>query len=153
MVEKYCSFFGHRDFVEDDNISAKIKNIISDCVSNKNIYNFLLGGYGHFDYCCAKYINELKSNYPEIRIYLVLAYINKKLDQYDKNFIQTMYDDILYPPIEKTPLKYSIVKRNEWMVENSQFVIFYVNKTWGGASKMLEYTQKKKIKFINVADI
>ena len=38
------------------------------------------------------------------------------------------------------------------MVNNSDFIICYVQYSWGGASKTLEYVQKKKhIKIFNLA--
>lgn len=39
--------------------------------------------------------------------------------------------------------------RNEWIVNNSDYIMFYVNHSWGGACKMLEYANKKKKDYIN----
>ena len=63
-----------------------------------------------------------------------------------------IFDESIYPDIEKTPPRFAIVKRNEWMINNSDFLIAYVEHNWGGAAKTLEYAKKKKhIKTINIA--
>ena len=60
------------------------------------------------------------------------------------------YDEIIYPPIENIPLKYSIIYRNKWIVENSDFIFFYVAHTWGGAYQMLEYAKNINKQFFNL---
>lgn len=148
-MSNYCSLFGHSDFWSSADLECRIKSEIIDCVENRNLTEFLLGGYGGYDITCAKYIRELKTIYPQIKSYLVLAYLDKKFDEYDKDYIKKTFDDIIYPPIENVPKRFAISKRNEWMIDNSDYVIFYVNHSWGGASKMLEYATRKKKDYIN----
>lgn len=45
--------------------------------------------------------------------------------------------------IEKTPPKFAIIKRNEWMIDKSDFLIAYVEHNWGGAYRTLEYAKKQ----------
>lgn len=150
-MSNYCSLFGHSEFWSNADLECRIKSEIIDCVENRNLTEFLLGGYGGYDISCAKYIRELKTIYPQIKSYLVLAYLDKKFDEYDKEYIKKTFDDIIYPPIENVPKRFAILKRNEWMIDNSDYVIFYVNHSWGGASKMLEYATRKKKDYINLA--
>lgn len=147
---KYCSFFGHRDFIDNKQLENKIKNQIIYCVENLKIYNFYLGGYGGFDVCCAKYVNDLKKIYPQIKSHLVLAYLNNKFDTYDKMYINNMFDETIYPPLENTLLRFAISKRNQWIVDNSNYIIFYINHSWGGAYKSFEYANKKHKHYINL---
>lgn len=63
-----------------------------------------------------------------------------------------LYDSIIYPPIENTPPKFAIIKRNEWMVNKSDLIIAYVNRSYGGAYKSFAYAEKKKKTIINLAD-
>ncbi|MBR1984210.1 MAG: DUF1273 domain-containing protein [Clostridia bacterium] len=148
-MDKYCSFFGHGDFRESEDLECRIKSEIADCVENRKIYNFWLGGYGGYDSCCARYVKEMKDIYPQIKSYLVLAYIHNKMDDYDKEYIAKMFDGTIYPPLEKVPLRYAISKRNQWIVDNSDYIIFYVNYSWGGACKSFEYANKKHKDYIN----
>ena len=66
----------------------------------------------------------------------MLAYLNRDTDA-------SRYDSTTYPPLEKVPPRYAIVKRNEWMVCESDVVISGVTHSWGGASKTLEFAQRK----------
>ena len=148
-MEKYCSLFGHSEYYKESDYELRLKKEIEICVKN-NICNFYIGGYGHFDSCCARIIKEMKLKYPQIKSFLVLAYLNKKLDEYDKKLIANTYDGTIYPPIENVPLKFAILARNKWIVESSNHIIFFINHTWGGAYKAYEYAKNRKIHFTNI---
>ncbi len=47
---------------------------------------------------------------------LVLDYLNREMDT-------SRYDSTTYPPLENVPSRYAIVKRNGWMVWESDVVI------------------------------
>ena len=64
-----------------------------------------------------------------------------------------LYDYSLYPPIEKTPLKFAISKRNKWIVNEADLIIAYVSRNYGGAYSALKYAEKLKKKIINLAKI
>ncbi|MBR2735488.1 MAG: DUF1273 domain-containing protein, partial [Clostridia bacterium] len=64
-------------------------------------------------------------------------------NQFDEDFYKR-FDDTLYPEIEKTSPKFAIVKRNEWMIDKSDFLIAYVEYNWGEAYRTLEYAKRKK---------
>lgn len=47
----------------------------------------------------------------------------------------------------------AIVKRNEWMIDKSSFLIAYIDHEWGGAYRTFKYAKRKKhIKVINIAN-
>jgi len=58
------------------------------------------------------------------------------------------YDETIYPPLESIPRKFAILRRNEWMVQESDIVVAYVNHGWGGAAKTLQYARRKKKRII-----
>lgn len=148
-MSKIGAFFGHSQFWESEDLKCRIKSEIVASIENRKLDTFYLGGIGHFDWACARYIHELKEIYPHIKSYLVLAYLDKKLDEYDKTKIAELYDGTIYPPIENVPLKFAISKRNEWIVQQADYIFFYGNYSWGGACKSLEYANKKKKDYIN----
>jgi hypothetical protein len=63
-----------------------------------------------------------------------------------------LYDSIVYPPIEKSPPRLAIIKRNEWMISKADLIIAYVLHTHGGAYKSLEYARKKNRFIMNLAE-
>ncbi len=63
-----------------------------------------------------------------------------------------LYDETIYPELEKVPYRFAISKRNEWMVDNSDLVIAFVSHSWGGAATTYRYAIRKKKQIINLAD-
>ena len=84
---------------------------------------------------------------------MIFSYIPGKksesgIDPYE-DFNGTIYPDGL----EFVPQKLAIIKRNEWMVDNSSFLIAYIDHEWGGAYRTFKYAQRKKhIKVISIAN-
>lgn len=148
---KLCTFAGHANIYGDEEaIRLKLKNEIIKLIEKENATTFYSGGKGDFDWLCAGTLKELKKDYPNIKSYLMLAYMPKEKSKYGECIAQ-IFDDTVYPDIENVPLRFAIVKRNECMVDKSDFLIAYVNHSWGGAYKTLEYAKKKKhIKVINI---
>ena len=110
---------------------------------------FYLGGYGDFDNMAKNVCKQYKKENPNCSLLFISPYLN---DKYFKNreFLKTEYDGIIYPDIENTPAKYAILKRNQWMVKQADLIITYVNYSFGGASKSLEFAKKLNKTIINL---
>lgn len=50
------------------------------------------------------------------------------------------------PP--NTPPRLKILKTNHYMVDNSDYLICFVNTTWGGAAQTLEYAKTRTIEIM-----
>ena len=136
---KRVTFCGHSDLCGADN--EEFRKRLYDEIEKQiklGAEEFLLGGYGHFDILCAKKVKELKEKYPHVKSVLVIPYLDRKYDYPE------LYDLSEYPPIEKTPKRYAILKRNEYMVQKADVVIAFVEHSWGGAAKTLDYAKRKK---------
>ena len=70
-------------------------------------------------------------------------YLNRDYDIF-------LYDEIVYPPLERVPLRYAIVKRNQWMVKNSDMLVAYIRYERGGAFEMLKYAERNKKPIIRI---
>lgn len=138
MIVTFC---GHRDYPYD-NIKDRLENEIRDLIK-QGATEFLLGGYGAFDLVSAGIIKKLQNYYPHIKSVLVLAYLNRDYDTY-------LYHESVYPPIENVPKRLAILRRNEWMVEQSDVIISGVYHFWGGAAQTLHYAQRKNKKIIQL---
>ena len=151
MKEKICCFAGHSSVFGKKDLSEKLKKEIVNLIENHNVTTFYSGGKGDFDWLCAHMIDDLKKDYPFIKSYYILSYMPKEKDEYDNAL--KIFDDTIYPNIEKVPPRFAIIKRNKWMIDNSDFLIAYVENHFGGAYKTLQYAEKKKdIKIINLVD-
>lgn len=144
------SFFGHRKTDNRNEIQNKFISVIKHKITNEPLI-FLCGGYGEFDNLCAKTIKEMKKNFKNIKSIYVTPYIGTKCEKRLKDIKDSeLYDEIIYPPLEKTPYRFAINKRNEYMIDNSDFIIFYVQYTWGGAYATMCYAKRKNKNFINL---
>lgn len=130
------TFCGHSKLYQTENIS-KWLDIILPALIEGGATTFYLGGYGDFDSLAAAAVRRQKTKYPNIEAVLVLAYLNREMDA-------SRYDGTTYPPLETVPPRYAIVRRNEWMVRESDVVISGVTHGWGGAAKTLDFAKRKQ---------
>ena len=137
-----CTFFGHSD--TPFSIEKKLKSVLIDLIQTKNVKKFYVGNHGNFDKIVRKVLRELSEEYKSISYFVVFAYRPLKKEGYD-------YSDTIYPEeLCTVPYKLAILKRNEWMINNSDYVVTYVRNNFGGASKFKEMAYKKEL---NVLDI
>lgn len=114
------------------------------------VTEFYSGGIGSFEKSCARYIKDLKQEFPFIKSYLILAYYNPQISKEDEKEIQLKYDGTIYPPLENVPLRFAISKRNKWMVDIADCILFYVNNHYTNSFKFLEYAHKRKKMYVNL---
>jgi len=141
MVVTFC---GHHDVQQSDMLYQKLKSTLRELIA-EGADTFLLGGYGAFDVMAASVLHELKSEYPHIRSTLVIAYLNR-------SYSSELYDDTLYPPLENTPRRFAILRRNEWMIAHADTVIFYVIHDWGGAASTLRFAKRKHKRIVSLEE-
>ena len=130
------TFCGHKDVSDKATVEHWLYSVCSELI-DQGATEFYLGGYGNFDYLCASTLRELKKQHPNIKLILVLPYLNSSM-------MTEGYDETVYPPLESVPKRFAISRRNEWMVQESDIVVAYVTHSWGGAAKTLEYARRKK---------
>jgi hypothetical protein len=130
------TFCGHSKIYQTGDFSRWLDIILPSLIEG-GASTFYLGGYGDFDSLAAAAVRRQKAVYPHITAILVLPYLNRETDT-------SRYDDTTYPPLENVPPRYAIVKRNEWMVRESDVVISGVTHGWGGAAKTLDYARRKQ---------
>lgn len=139
-----CTFFGHKDTPFE--AEKKAEQIILYLIEIKGVNLFYVGNQGDFDFMVRRILKRLKESH-NIDYFVILAYLPT-----EKEFNED-YSDTIYPEIfENVPHKYRINKRNQWMVENSDFVITYVTQKFGGAAKYKEYAERKNKTVYNIAD-
>ena len=123
-----CTFFGHREC--SDSIKTKLREVLIDLITNHNVDMFYVGNQGQFDAIVRGALRELKEEYPQSNYAVVLAYIPGKQTEYDD------YSDTMLPEgIESVHPRYAISWRNNWMLQQSDYVVTYITHSWGGAAK------------------
>lgn len=137
--KKICAFFGHSTVHE--NISDKLEQAIRTAIEDHGVENFWCGGYGEFDSMAARAAHDLKTEYPDIEVILVRAYMPKNGEK-----LSDIYDDSIYPEgLETVPYRFAISRRNRWMAKNCDMAITYVNNDFGGAYKTYKMLKQQTV--------
>ena len=142
-----CTFFGHGNAPKE--IIPVLKKAIIKLIEENAVDTFYVGNHGHFDFYAENILKELSEIYPHINYSVVLAYLPREIEKegFYKDFSNTVYPE----GIEKSPLKYAILKRNDWMLNRADYVITYVKTVIGGAAQFKEKAEKKKKVVIEIS--
>ena len=143
------SFFGHAQFQATAEYERKILAFLEEHVGEQ-CADLYLGNHGDFDrfayYCCKKY----QETHANASLIFVTPYLTV---EYQRNHLagqKSRFDGIIYPEIEDKPLRFAITYRNQWMVEQSDYVVCCISHDFGGAYKAYQYAKRKKKSIFNV---
>ena len=146
------AFFGHSTINDISAVKKLLFETLNGIVSKEEKVTFYLGGYGDFDNISAYVCREIKCQYPHIELVFVTPYFSpaqqKKIKELEK---MHLCDASIYPPLESVPNRFAIIKRNEWMADNADLIIAYVQYSHGGACRAMNYAVKKGKRVINLA--
>lgn len=135
-----CTFFGHKNAPDD--IEKDLEKAIIDLIKNKNVDRFYVGNQGNFDTMVVRCLNRIKTFYPNIRYYIVLAYM--PMPRVSMENCCANYNDTIFPEELASVLpKFAIIERNKWMINKSDYVVTYVKNNVGGASRFKKISEKK----------
>ena len=139
-----CTFIGHRNC--DESICKRLYDAIEYLITEHNVTTFYVGTHGSFDCLTYKVLCDLEKSY-DIEVLVVLSYINT-IPSYCKSA------KTIFPcTVEKTPYKYAIIKRNQYMIEKSQFMICYINHTFSNTYNFVKQAINKKIYIVNLGEL
>jgi len=145
---KSCFFIGHRE--ADESMIPMLMNIIMRLIVNEQVSYFYVGNYGGFDHIAASAIKQLKKQYPEITLMLVLPYHpGERSIEPPSGFDGTYYPEGL----EKVPRRFAIVRANEIMAKQSDWLVAYVRHGASNSRKIFEYAKKQGTQCINMGDL
>ena len=146
-----CSFFGHSEINVSDNLITRTtleieKVLISGCRL------FYFGGLGRFDWLCHKIVTSFMQKYNGIkRIFCLIDERHLNIKKKPKYLRNNDYEDFVYFTTEYYGFYKRIYFRNCEIINNSDFIIFYVEeREESGAYKTFKHAQKKKKSFINL---
>lgn len=163
-----CCFTGHRpnklggyDYNSPKNlrIKEKLEEAIVFLIEEQNVDTFVVGGALGIDQMAFDVVYSLKKEYPNIKIIVAVPFKNQAgnwiptsvsyyenqlkladkvifVDTLDEYKIKGYEEDVYYPA--------KMQKRNEYMVDISDYIITYFDGTKGGTKNCLDYWNKKK---------
>ena len=138
-----CTFIGHGDC--DKSVKEKLLLEIENLIVNHNVNVFYVGTQGGFDRLVYECLCELEEKY-EIKVVVVLAYLNREDDLAYYDTKKTIFPDCL----TKTPPRFAISKRNEYMFKNADYLICYLDKQFSNTYELVLKAINRKMKIINL---
>jgi uncharacterized phage-like protein YoqJ len=137
--DKIVAFAGHRHEWHCIGVEKKLLQAIEELIQ-KGYTIFYDGNYGAFDRKCVDAVLKLKRKYPHIKLIRILAYYHHDKERYE---LPPSYDGSLYPDLEEVYPKQIITKRNEWIVDNCDILVYHIENTYNsGACRTVKYAQK-----------
>lgn len=159
---KTCCFTGHRpqklgygeNSIQCDELKNRLEELIIELIEKGGVTHFVSGVALGVDTYAAKIVLNLKTRYPDITLECAIPCENQaeKWNERDRD----VYYDLISKCDKETLLqqKYSsdcMKKRNEYMVDNSDYVIAVWNGKPSGTGNTVKYAMKnnKKVLLIN----
>lgn len=158
-MEKICCFIGHRDF----NVSKykeKLTVLVENLIVKYGVNTFLFGSRSEFNYECFVIVKDLKEKYNHIKLVYVRAERQRLIDV-DEVSILGHYDETYFSSYAIDAGKYSYIKRNEEMIDKSDYCVFYYNTDYlkkrnvptnSGTEIAYNYAKSLNKEIINIFD-
>lgn len=150
MDKKSCTFAGHR--TAPSSITNELKDAICKLIENCGVTTFYVGNNGSFDHLSAAAVRSIKKKYPNksIKLIIVIPKMNEAILN-NKDYYPKRFDEIIVPADSDTAhYKAMISVRNKWLVDNSDYIITYIRKEYGGAYTTFKYAKKINIEIIEL---
>ena len=142
---KSCSFFGHRDTPQTEELKEKIRETVERLIVEKGVDTFLFGTRSSFDELCHIVVTELKEKYSNIRR---IAYLCKHetaclvgAGAETRRTIKLVtgrdvyvgeYEEIKKSDRVNSAGRASYVERNCLMIKDSNFVVVHLEEGRNG---------------------
>lgn len=140
-LTKSCCFIGHRKILKTQNLIFNLKYFIEDLILNKNVDVFYFGSVSEFNKLCYNIVSDLKLKYTNIkRVYIRAEY--QYINDFYYKYLLESYEDSFFPDKVSKAGRCSYVKRNEIMIEKSEYCIFYYNENYLPEQK--RYSKKNR---------
>ena len=150
-----CCFTGHRNLPqrEENSMRQKLQAVIRE-FAIAGIRTYCAGGAMGFDTLAEQVVLELKKEFPQIRLVLVLPC--RQQEKYwparDKAVYQNILrqaDEVIY--VSEEYKRGCMHKRNRRLVEMSTICVTNLSKPTGGTAYTAAYAAKKGLSIINIA--
>lgn len=155
MKNQTCCFTGHRKIPLDqlESVTQRLRDAVIASIKDGYLY-FGAGGALGFDTLAAQTVLNLKKDYPQIKLILVLpcktqarGWKQEVIEEYNR--ILKAADKVVYTSQDY----YSgcMHKRNRHLVDNSSLCICYLNSNTGGTAYTVDYAKSVGCRVSNIA--
>lgn len=142
-----CCLFGHKD--APSGLTEYLCPVLDDLVA-EGVDSFLVGNQGGFDSIVLHALRQMKEKHPHITYNVVLAYMPGAKEEWSAY----CPSETIYPEgLEAVHPRFAISWRNRWMLQESDIVVTYITRSWGGAAQFAELAERKKKRVVNIASM
>ncbi|MBO6229727.1 MAG: DUF1273 family protein [Ruminiclostridium sp.] len=152
---KTCCFTGHRIIKITPELVQRLRDAIVDVIG-KGVTEFYDGGAIGFDMLAAETVMELKAEYPDIKLHMVLPCpSDEQIKGWNKSQI-ARYEQIMQAADSVTVVsdhftRECMKQRNERLVELADCCICYCTNPRSGTGQTVRMARDKGIDVINLS--
>ena len=165
-MSKTCAFLGN-DYDKvlgrkcghhtPPNLKELIKEQIINLIENEDVSEFLVGELGGYEIDAYDTVLEVQKEFPGIRIILVISKITDlhEVGTPKDTYIpeRRSFNDFIFPnKCAQGYKRLSVVYRNRYIIENTDFIIAY-NKYEGRAYEFCKQAKNQGVKVIELAEM
>lgn len=153
---KTCCFTGHRSLSDEEKleVAVRLRKIIEEQIRAGVVF-YGAGGALGFDTLAAQTVLDMKKEYPQLRLILVLpckdqtrGWRSEDIAVYED--IKRRSDKVVY--VSREYSQDCMHKRNRHLVDHSGTCICYLTRSTGGTAYTADYARKKGLCIINLAE-
>ncbi|MBP3857282.1 MAG: DUF1273 family protein [Ruminiclostridium sp.] len=154
---KTCCFTGHRIIKITSELVQRLRDAIVNVIE-QGVTDFYDGGAIGFDMLAAEMVIELKAEYPDIKLHMLLPCpADEQIKGWNKAQI-ARYEKILQAADSVTMLSEHYMKdcmkrRNEQLVEDSDCCICYCTNPRSGTGQTLRFALNRGIRIVNILNL
>ena len=153
-IYKTCCFTGHREISDKEMVLNKIYDEILKLYKNGTV-NFISGMAKGFDMLAARQVIALRSKYSDVRLICALPCRDQTVfwDESEAiaySAILDIADRVVY--VSQFNQRGAMLKRDRYMVDNSDIVVAYLTKSSGGTYYTVKYANEKGVNVVNLAN-
>ena len=156
LKNRTVCFTGHRKIPPKrmTSLARRLRTEIIELIEKGYLY-FGAGGALGFDTLAAQTVLDLKIDYPQIKLILVLPCVSQanawsSEDRGRYEYIKAKADKVVYISREYT--RGCMHERNRHLVDNSSVCVCYLTEQTGGTAYTVNYAAEKGLYVFNIAE-
>lgn len=132
-------FIGHRN--AEDEVIPLLDEAVERHITEYGVTDFFMGHYGRFDRLAAGAVKRAKQRHPGVLLIMVLPY-HPAIHPIEK---PEGFDCTYYPwEDERIPKRFAIVKTNQRMVNECEYLIAYAWHHIGSSGELVDYARRRE---------
>lgn len=149
MKKRACMFCGHRYVIDWTKLHKNVTSMAVNLIKNEGVNVFYLSDTAGINDVCSFALKVLSLDYPDVKTYVVTPRMTRKIIN-SSRYYEFMFDGVINLDLKDKSYIDAVKNMNEWMVDNSDYIITHMHMNYGRAYKILKYGKEKNKNIIRV---